>query len=152
MLDDIAAISQRHWDLMAYEMAQEHAHWFAQYGSQYRPRTAELIRRGQTVSAEDAAAARTSQAELRTRLSAALAEAGADLWICPPATGPAPEGLGSTGDTAMNLPWTHAGLPVISVPAGFSDAGLPMGLQCIGLFGEDERLLNNCDSLYGVFN
>jgi len=29
-------------------------------------------------------------------------------------------------------PWTMAGLPVISVPVGFSAAGLPMGMQLIG--------------------
>lgn len=151
MLEDIAAVNERHWNLMAYEMAREHADWFAEYDALYRPRTADLIRRGQAVHDDDAAAARQSQSELRQRLSETLDAVGADLWICPPATGPAPEGLGSTGDTAMNLPWTHAGVPVVSIPAGWSESGLPMGLQCIGQFGEDERLLGICEALYGVF-
>ncbi|WP_321967273.1 amidase [Burkholderia cepacia] len=30
------------------------------------------------------------------------------------------------------VPWTLAGCPVISVPVGFNDAGLPMGMQLIG--------------------
>ncbi|MBI5835877.1 MAG: Asp-tRNA(Asn)/Glu-tRNA(Gln) amidotransferase subunit GatA [Candidatus Eisenbacteria bacterium] len=34
-----------------------------------------------------------------------------------------------------------AGLPGISVPCGFTAAGLPVGLQLIGRFGEDARLL-----------
>jgi Asp-tRNA(Asn)/Glu-tRNA(Gln) amidotransferase A subunit family amidase len=41
----------------------------------------------------------------------------------------------------MNLPWTHAGLPAISLPTGVDDAGLPHGLQCVGRFMQDERLL-----------
>jgi amidase len=30
------------------------------------------------------------------------------------------------------LPWTLAGTPVMNAPAGFSAAGLPMGIQIIG--------------------
>ena len=41
----------------------------------------------------------------------------------------------------MNLPWTHAGLPVASVPAGEAESGLPLGLQCVARFGADEDLL-----------
>ena len=41
----------------------------------------------------------------------------------------------------MNLPWTHAGLPAISLPAGMDDARLPHGLQCVGRYMQDEKLL-----------
>jgi len=41
----------------------------------------------------------------------------------------------------MNLPWTHAGLPSITLPAGRAGNGLPLGLQLVGRFGEDEALL-----------
>ena len=37
---------------------------------------------------------------------------------------------------------TVTGLPAISVPAGFSDAGLPIGLQIVGRRGADRALLN----------
>ena len=65
-----------------------------------------------------------------------------DLWVCPSACGPAPIGIHATGDPNMNLPWTHAGLPVITLPAGWSDNGLPLGLQFIAPFGADELLLS----------
>ncbi len=66
---------------------------------------------------------------------------GIDLWISPAAPGPAPEGLESTGDPVMNLPWTHSGLPTLNLPAGSSRSGLPMGLQVAGRWQSDETLL-----------
>jgi len=36
---------------------------------------------------------------------------------------------------------TLSGLPVVNLPAGFDDAGRPMGLQFIGRMGEDKRVL-----------
>ena len=59
-----------------------------------------------------------------------------------PSLAPAPKGLESTGDCVMNLPWTQAGLPVISLPSELSKNGLPMGLQVIGRWMEDERLFD----------
>ena len=41
----------------------------------------------------------------------------------------------------MNLPWTHAGLPSLVIPAGFAANGLPLGLQLATAFGSDEELL-----------
>jgi amidase len=36
---------------------------------------------------------------------------------------------------------TLGGLPVANVPAGFDDRGRPMGMQLLGPFGEDRRVL-----------
>jgi Asp-tRNA(Asn)/Glu-tRNA(Gln) amidotransferase A subunit family amidase len=140
-LDDIATITRRHNRLAAGEMAQVHAAWFVEHESHYRPRTAALIREGQTVSAEELAAARAGQAALRRELEALMAAHGIRAWLCPAAMGPAPEGLGSTGDPAMNLVWTHAGLPALTLPAGVAPNGLPLGLQCVAAAGEDEWLV-----------
>lgn len=41
----------------------------------------------------------------------------------------------------MNLPWSHAGLPTVTVPAGVNDQGLPFGLQLAGQWQGDEQLL-----------
>ena len=76
-----------------------------------------------------------------------MSQAGIDLWVCPSAPGPAPRGIRSTGDPNMNLPWTHAGVPVITVPAGRARNGLPLGLQFVGSFGADEYLIKWCQVL-----
>jgi Asp-tRNA(Asn)/Glu-tRNA(Gln) amidotransferase A subunit family amidase len=85
--------------------------------------------------------ARAGRRDLRDRLTDRMAEHGVDVWLSPAAVGPAPEGIDDTGDPVMNLPWTHAGMPSVSLPAGTTDAGLPLGLQCVGRAGADERLL-----------
>ena len=33
------------------------------------------------------------------------------------------------------------GLPVVNVPVGFDDRGRPMGMQVIGNYGEDKKVL-----------
>ena len=42
----------------------------------------------------------------------------------------------------FTLPASLAGLPGMSVPAGFDAAGLPIGLQLIGNYLQESRLLN----------
>lgn len=140
-LDDIEALSKRHRDIATAEFAEVHQHWYAEYGALYRPRTANLVEAGWAVSAEEREAGRTSIASLRQRMDALMDEHGLDAWASPPATGPAPLGLGSTGNPAMNLPWTHAGMPAVTLPAGAAENGLPLGLQLSARFGADEGLL-----------
>jgi Asp-tRNA(Asn)/Glu-tRNA(Gln) amidotransferase A subunit family amidase len=41
----------------------------------------------------------------------------------------------------MNLPWTNAGLPTLTIPTGFSQSGLPLALQLTGRWQGDEALL-----------
>jgi Asp-tRNA(Asn)/Glu-tRNA(Gln) amidotransferase A subunit family amidase len=77
---------------------------------------------------------------LRHDLQALMREHDISLWIAPSAVGPAPHGLGSTGDPIMNLPWTNAGLPTINLPAGLARNGLPLGLQLAGGWQKDEQL------------
>ena len=144
-LSDIAEVTQRHRNLVAAEFAAVHDAWFRDYGSLYRPHSAMLIERGRAVAGADLAAARAGRAQLRSQLQASMEERGVDLWICPAAPGPAPAGLGATGDPALNLPWTHAGLPALTLPAGATAGaaagGLPLGLQIVGRFRADEALL-----------
>lgn len=140
-LPNIEEINRNHTRMVFAEMAQVHRSWFAQYESLYRPRTAAALREGQTVSEEEHAQARAGRMMLRSELELSMKQNSIDLWICPAATGPAPEGLASTGSPIMNLPWTYTGLPAITVPAGHAANRLPLGLQCVGASMQDEYVL-----------
>ena len=139
-LGDIAEINQRHNRLTAYEFSVEHEERYARYGAMFRHESAAFYERGCKIDRAAAEQGRAGRIQLRQSLHERMDRAGIDLWLCPSAVGPAPRGLGSTGDPAMNLPWTHAGMPVISLPYGEAD-GLPLGLQLVGRFGRDEALL-----------
>lgn len=138
---DFDEIVDRHNLILAAEAAQVHADWFASYGHLYHEKTVTLIERGRRISIGELAEAITGRQRLRQELTGLMDEHGIDLWLAPAAPGPAPRGLDSTGDPVMNLPWSHCGLPSIGLPAGFSRAGLPLGLQVIGRWYEDEKLL-----------
>ena len=45
-----------------------------------------------------------------------------DAVMTPPATGPAPEGLGATGDPACCTLWSLLGFPAITIPIGRAGA------------------------------
>lgn len=150
VLDDIDAINERHGLIQAAEMAIEHAPWLDAHLQDYRPRTREILLRGRQIDSGKLDSARAGREQLRSELAMTMRQAGIDLWICQAAKGPAPRGLASTGDPAMNLPWTHAGMPVLSLPAG-RVGGLPLGLQCVAPYGQDEKLLGWAQDLAAAF-
>ncbi|MNL31096.1 Glutamyl-tRNA(Gln) amidotransferase subunit A [compost metagenome] len=49
----------------------------------------------------------------------------------------------------MTVPPSLAGLPAISVPAGVTDTGLPVGVQLVGKRKSDAKLLALAASLEG---
>ena len=144
---DFDEILERHFRVFAAEAARVHRDWFARYGDLYDRRTADLIRRGQQVTDDQLASDLGGREELRNVLTAQVDERGIDLWISPPALGAAPRGLDSTGDPVMNVPWTHAGMPAVNLPAGRNSSGLPLGLQVAARWWADEDLLAWAESL-----
>jgi Asp-tRNA(Asn)/Glu-tRNA(Gln) amidotransferase A subunit family amidase len=142
LLEDIETVAERHETLMAAEMAIAHGErgWYPAYGDRYAETTAELIEAGRPASAGTIADARTGRKGTREAVVDRMRSEGIDVWVSPAAPGPAPEGIDDTGDPIMNLPWTHAGLPTLTVPAGTVE-GLPVGLQCVARPMDDERLL-----------
>jgi Asp-tRNA(Asn)/Glu-tRNA(Gln) amidotransferase A subunit family amidase len=122
-----------------YEVARSHADWFPNYGHLYRAETVSAIREGQQIAEADYQQALAERAEFRTGIQDAMD--GIDVWIAPSAPGPAPRGLQTTGNPIMCLPWSHAGMPAVNVPAGRAANGLPLGIQLIGRHGTDEQVL-----------
>lgn len=141
-MPDFEAIVARHNLIVAAEAAQTHARWFAEFSQLYHPKTADLIRRGQQVNVQELKQALSGRVALRQQLTHLMDNYGLDLWLSPAAVGPAPQGLNSTGDPIMNLPWTHSGLPTLTVPAGRNQDNLPLGLQLTARWYMDEALLS----------
>ncbi len=141
MLRNFEEVRERHMTLVAAEAAMVHHTWFRDHSGKYHEKTAELIRKGQTVDSDLLEACRGGREMLRAEILDTMKCHSFSALLAPAAVGPAPQGLESTGDPVMNLPWTHAGLPAVSLPSGVSEEGLPMGLQVIGLWMGDEALL-----------
>jgi Asp-tRNA(Asn)/Glu-tRNA(Gln) amidotransferase A subunit family amidase len=141
IMEDFPAVRDRHDVIMSAEAAQVHKAWFEKHANLYSPKFTELIKRGQAVTNAQLHDAFTARDKFRASMSQAMNDNNIDLWICPPTTGPAPQGLESTGDPVMNLPWTQIGFPAINLPAGKNEDNLPMGLQVVGDWNMDEALL-----------
>lgn len=145
--EDVAAVVERHDRLVAAEAALSHGEWYPAYGDRYADATVDLVEEGLAVAVDELAAARRGRAALRERVHEAIADQEVDILVSPASPGPAPAGIDDTGDPVMNAPWTHAGLPTVTLPASETDDGLPVGLQCTARFGADEWLLAWCESL-----
>jgi len=140
ILEDIDEVNANHDVLTAAEFALTHAEWHAAHGDDYAPESSALIEEGRDVGVDELTDARAARVDLRERIGERTSEAGVDLLCSPAAPGPAPEGIDDTGDPIMNLPWTNAGVPALTVPCG-RVGDLPLGLQVVAPFGEDESLL-----------
>ncbi|GAA0319839.1 amidase [Kineococcus aurantiacus] len=91
---------------------------------------------------------RLRQEDLRRRLTALMAAAGVDVLVYPTVQVPAPtrEELAAKRWTALTFPTntvlaSQSSLPAASVPVGFTDDGLPVGLEVVGPVMSERRLL-----------
>jgi len=90
----------------------------------------------ETLTLDDYRAALIERSRIRA-LYAALA-ASCDGCITLSATGGAPKGLQSTGNSAFAVPSSLLGVPALTLPL-FEIDGMPLGLQVLGFFNEDAR-------------
>jgi len=74
-----------------------------------------------------------------------------DAILCPSALGTAPMGLESTGNPIMQTTWSFAGLPCLNLPLMNLSNGLPLGVQAVGAFQNDARLMRSAQWLVTEF-
>jgi Asp-tRNA(Asn)/Glu-tRNA(Gln) amidotransferase A subunit family amidase len=141
VMADFDEVRRQLFTMNRYEAVRSHAQWAGPYGHLYREETVRVLAEGAGVSDSAYGQALGERERFRERMAGAARDAGVDVWIAPAATGTAPRGLGTTGSSVMSLPWSHAGLPSLSLPAGRAANGLPWGLQCVAGAGQDERLV-----------
>jgi Asp-tRNA(Asn)/Glu-tRNA(Gln) amidotransferase A subunit family amidase len=131
------------WDNVMVIMSRDAVKSFQLIESRHRislsPPLQQLLDRGRTVTPEQYAVARTHRDEYRKWFDDLSAKF--DAVVTPSAPGEAPEGYANTGDAVFNSLWTQAGMPAINVPSGFGPKGLPLGIQVVGAWRDDERAL-----------
>jgi Asp-tRNA(Asn)/Glu-tRNA(Gln) amidotransferase A subunit family amidase len=140
---ELSELDEANWDAINTILASEGAHIFGDLVARYPDRTSDhlksMVKTGTAVSATEYLTAKALQEKLKSAFAAQLS--GFDAVLTLPAFGEAPEGLGYTGDAEYCAPWTLLGTPALSLPAGFGKNGLPLGLQLVGGYREDYRLL-----------
>jgi amidase len=131
------------WEGVMTIMARDAVRSFASIESRHRirlsPPLIELLDRGHATTPEAYAKARQKREEYRNWFDGLFD--GYDAIVTIPTTGEAPQGLASTGDATFNSLWTQTGLPAVTIPSGRGPRGLPLGLQVVGRYREDERAL-----------
>jgi Asp-tRNA(Asn)/Glu-tRNA(Gln) amidotransferase A subunit family amidase len=140
---ELIELDQTNWDAINTILASEAAVIFSELVANYPDRTSDhlksLVQAGKATTAYDYLTAKALQEKLRLAFTAQLS--GFDAVLTLPAFGEAPEGLNFTGDAAYCAPWTLLGVPALSLPAGFGKNRLPLGLQIVGPYREDYRVL-----------
>lgn len=123
-------------------MAAEMAHGLGRYADTGRTSAefAALIAEGRAVPATDYLVARDWQLRLRAGLGEVFDRF--DAILTPAAPGEAP-GRETTGDGAFCALWSLTGLPALSLPLLTGPAALPVGVQLVGAYGGDARLLRS---------
>jgi Asp-tRNA(Asn)/Glu-tRNA(Gln) amidotransferase A subunit family amidase len=125
--------------VQAYETARSLSHEYQHHRTRLSAPLQALIAEGLAISGE--AHAQALQATLRARKQAAALLDGYDVLLAPSSVGEAPASLASTGDPVFCRSWTLLGLPCVHLPFARGRNGLPVGLQLVGAYGEDHRLL-----------
>jgi aspartyl-tRNA(Asn)/glutamyl-tRNA(Gln) amidotransferase subunit A len=127
-----------HRTIIAAEAAAIHRDRMALMPDAYPPRIAELVRDGEAVPEAEFKLA-LGLKPLRVQAFQPVFET-CEVLVCPPATGPAPD-PSTTGDPALNSPWSYLGFPTVTFPLGYAADGMPLGVQLIGKPGSELRLL-----------
>ena len=135
---------ERARDVQRTIMLAEAAREFAGVQSRDRARLSTILNdaldAGRATGDDALAHARASRRAMIATATAWLSDY--DALVAPSAPGPAPEGLGTTGDPSFCTFASLCGFPAITLPVGRSTAGLPLGMQLVGLGGEDDALLS----------
>jgi Asp-tRNA(Asn)/Glu-tRNA(Gln) amidotransferase A subunit family amidase len=149
---ELAELDHANWGAINTILASEAALIFGDLVERYPDRTSdrlkELVRTGKAHIAYDYLAAKALREQLRSEFTSQMSDFDAVLTL--PAFGEAPEGLSYTGDAEYCAPWTLLGAPAVSLPAGFGKNGLALGLQIVGAYRQDYRMLRVAKWIEGV--
>ncbi|KAF0280610.1 amidase [Spiribacter aquaticus] len=125
--------------IMASEMTRNLGHYYDRDADQLSDAFGALMEQGRSIAAVDYLAARDMQPVLREALDPLFERF--DAIITPAAPGEAPADLSTTGDPIFCSLWSLCGLPAITLPLLTGPNNMPVGVQVVGAYGQDARLL-----------
>jgi Asp-tRNA(Asn)/Glu-tRNA(Gln) amidotransferase A subunit family amidase len=133
-----------HWTILRAETATVHRERFARDPDRYEPGIRTVIEAGLEVTATEYIAAERFRRRHRHRVGRLFERY--DVLLAPAAEGGAPQRDErrhrlATGDPSLQMLWTFASLPIVVVPVGLDDDGMPLAAQLIGPPGSEHRLL-----------
>jgi Asp-tRNA(Asn)/Glu-tRNA(Gln) amidotransferase A subunit family amidase len=107
-----------------------------QYPGKYSDVLYKRLEAGRNLTLDDYRRRLLQRQEAQNRLFAIAPLADAPIALASP--GPAPRGLGSTGDPVFNNPTSMLGAPAVTVPM-LAIEGMPVGIQIVGQSHADFR-------------
>ena len=131
----------------------QQAGWFPAHSAEYGEDVRARLEMGTKISATDYLLALDSRDKFIQQFHFAMADAEVDALVVPttpiaaPLIGEESTPIGKANHPTralllrLNRPGNLAGIPAISVPCGFTSAGLPVGLQLIGAVTDELLLL-----------
>jgi aspartyl-tRNA(Asn)/glutamyl-tRNA(Gln) amidotransferase subunit A len=145
-LPEAAAIQGHLLSMVQADGAAVHAGRLADAPEGFGADVLERLRLGQAVTSRVYADAMRARERWQRRLDGVFAES--DVIVTPTCPTPAPFIADSArmiettrGISRFTYAWSMAGVPALSVPCGFTAAGLPGGLQLVGPRFEEARIL-----------
>jgi len=126
-------------DIMFYEAARSFAYEYNTHRELLSAHLQGLIEAGKSIPVKTYEASLKHAAKCRRLIGRIFRDV--DIVIVPSVPGEAPEGLGSTGDPIFNRIWTLLYVPCVNIPCFSGPKGLPVGIQAVGRYGDDRRVL-----------
>jgi Asp-tRNA(Asn)/Glu-tRNA(Gln) amidotransferase A subunit family amidase len=140
---ELSELDRVNWSTINTILACEGAAIFADLVARYPASTSDhlksLVEAGKKHSAIDYLSAKAMQEARKNAFAGEMS--GYDALLTLPAFGEAPRGLHYTGDAEYCAPWTFLGVPAATLPIGFGRNKVPLGLQIVGGYRDDLRML-----------
>ena len=137
--DRLASMMRVQTEIMVYEAARNLADERLRHRQLLSAALQTMLDAGMAISAAQQQANQVAAAHGRVLVDTCFDDC--DFLLAPSTVGVATAGITTSGDPVMSRMWTLLGLPCIHLPFTTGAFGLPLGLQLIGRFGDDARLL-----------
>ncbi|MDF0529277.1 amidase [Tsukamurella sp. 8F] len=143
--DHIRTLTDDQVVVMSYEAARSRATELNEHGDRLSTQLHDLLTSGTAIDDDDYSAALVRRDRSRDFVSDGLGNDS--VVVGPAALGPAPSGLSATGSPVLSRPWQLLGLPVVTVPGARTRAGLPLGIQVVGMPGAEGAVFSLAEAL-----